>query len=525
MLTVDNLPAVVKFNYAVHHSGLDSWDRIAIRNRGSTKTEPALLEVSWSAFARPHVLPVPALQPGETYPSGRRTVPLLDVIALGTLIERQKLTWDVRSGEMPIHRSDVLALAAREWTWAPGVEAALAAFVQPNCIAARDVLGAASSGLDTGYQNALEEGHEELLRGGPAAAWTRAARQIYECIRHRFHWRYEYEPPSFEADSQKVRDPDTVWKDLEGTCLDLAVAFASCLERAHLQPLIIVLRRGGAQHALAGWWVRPRANAPPVLRSKADLCSLVTDALEVVECTGFADGKDGGKPIEKTGFEGAVAAARRAIREFDLWCVVDVRGAREQLDITPLAALCGTGDPWNAGLHSYFQMNALPIGSWTDRSGWFTERAAWILYRAIREASVGATGTLRLQHIFLALLGQSGPAESALELLEHDPARIRGRLIHALRRSSSERPRAVQPTQAVRSMIEDLWSGAKSSGVLVTEEALLSAAVRRPDNETVRRLIRDLGTTHATLVDAVNEVTSHALLQTPENTDTFPEAR
>jgi hypothetical protein len=232
-----------------------------------------------------------------------------------------------------------------------------------------------------------------------------------------------------------------------------------------------------------------------------------------------------GKPIEKTGFEGAVAAARRAIREFDLWCAVDVRGAREQLDITPLAALGGTGDPWNAGLHSYFQMNALPIGSWTDRSGWFTERAAWILYRAIREASVGATGTLRLQHIFLALLGQSGPAESALELLEHDPARIRGRLIHALRRSSSEKPRAAQPTQAVRSMIEDLWSGAKSSGVLVTEEALLSAAVRRPDNETVRRLIRDLGTTHATLVDAVNEVTSQALLQTPENTDTFPEAR
>jgi len=362
MLTVENLPASVKFNYAIHHAGLDSWDRIAIRSCGTTATGPSLLEVAWSALARPHVLPVPALRPGQSYPSGRRTVPLLDLAALGKLTERQRLTWDVRHGADLIHRSDVVALAANEWTWVSGAEAALAAFVEPNSAAARDILGAAAPGLAGGYQDVFERGNDELTKGAPANSWTRSARQIYECIRSHYRWRYEYEPPSFETDGQKIRDPDTVWKDLEGTCLDLALAFASCLERAYLRPLVIVLRRGEAQHALAGWWIQPPSHRLPVWRSKADLCALVPHALEVVECTGFAEGRNKGKPLARTDFQTAVAAARRTIQQFDLCCTVDIQAAREQLDITPLAAFCGAGDAWRAGVADWIRTGTLRVG-------------------------------------------------------------------------------------------------------------------------------------------------------------------
>src|SRR5690606_6072059 len=63
--------------------------------------------------------------------------------------------------------------------------------------------------------------------------------------------RYINPPASFEESGQKIRTPDRVLENKLGTCLDLVVLAAACLEQAGLHPLLPIL----AGHAFAGVWL------------------------------------------------------------------------------------------------------------------------------------------------------------------------------------------------------------------------------------------------------------------------------
>ena len=54
-------------------------------------------------------------------------------------------------------------------------------------------------------------------------------------------------------DSQRLRMPSTVRSHQAGTCIDLALLFAACLELVDIYPVIFLLKG----HALPGWWRHP----------------------------------------------------------------------------------------------------------------------------------------------------------------------------------------------------------------------------------------------------------------------------
>ena len=78
-------------------------------------------------------------------------------------------------------------------------------------------------------------------------------RLIYDRIKQdRFY--YTFEPVLSDPTMQKIRRPQQIGTDSSGTCIDLACFFASMLEAAHENPVLIVIGIGRFRHAVAGYF-------------------------------------------------------------------------------------------------------------------------------------------------------------------------------------------------------------------------------------------------------------------------------
>jgi hypothetical protein len=515
----------------MHHSGLVDWGGAAVQNASASPTAFSFLEVAWSAYARPHLVAVPPLVPGESMPVGSRIVPLVQHDRLAELQERKEVWWEVRHARVPLHRSRVHLLAANEWTWGREYEAALAAFVQPGAHAVTEIVSSATPLLErrTGcstYQQALEEGAAETRRGRPARAWAGMAASLYDFLHDKCDWRYEYEPPSFEEESQKVLLPDTIWQFRRGTCIDLAVAFASCLERTHLRPVVAILRRGDAQHALAGWWARSGSGFGPVLRDKAAFLELTAEEIQLVECTGFAVGQAGGKPLDKADFSTACRHARQVAEDWDLWALVDVCAARERLGITPLPAAGERTSRWEVALRDFFERQGwalLGTAAGAPGVGWLTERGTAVWIQALRDAVAGGSGELTTRHLLLALLAvEEAVAERVVGHLGADPAWLRGKLIRKVRPERPAGPRPVTPSDAIKETVQRLWKGHREHGGLAGEADIFRAALGDGRSVTVKEFLADLKCDRDHLLPVLEEIAKGPRVQTNPSSGNFP---
>lgn len=100
-----------------------------------------------------------------------------------------------------------------------------------------------------GYQAALPD-DEESLRGV-----DRQVEAIWATLLHDWRLGYINPPPAYSSslDSQRLRTPSMILERSSGTCIDLALLFASCLELIDIYPVIFLLEG----HALPGWWRHP----------------------------------------------------------------------------------------------------------------------------------------------------------------------------------------------------------------------------------------------------------------------------
>jgi hypothetical protein len=105
-----------------------------------------------------------------------------------------------------------------------------------------------SAGFE-GYQLA-DENDEESLR-----AVDRQVEAIWATLLHDWRLGYINPPPTYSGtlDSQRLRMPSTILEHRAGTCIDLALLFAACLELIDVYPVIFLLDG----HALPGWWRHP----------------------------------------------------------------------------------------------------------------------------------------------------------------------------------------------------------------------------------------------------------------------------
>tara|TARA_R100000027_G_scaffold61323_1_gene52621 strand:+ start:6664 stop:12570 length:5907 start_codon:yes stop_codon:yes gene_type:complete len=170
-----------------------------------------------------------------------------------------------------------------EWTGMRSLPEILAAFVTPNLAVVEQILSNAaqilgkrtsSSALD-GYQAKSKKRVYEILDA------------IYDALREQ-GINYSNPAASFETTGQRIRFGTQILKSRLGTCLDLALLFASIIEQSGLHPLIL-MHRG---HAYVGCWLVGESFSDPAMddlqsiRKRRDLEDLI-----VFESTLICEGK------------------------------------------------------------------------------------------------------------------------------------------------------------------------------------------------------------------------------------------
>ena len=75
-------------------------------------------------------------------------------------------------------------------------------------------------------------------------------RAVWYALLHDYRLNYINPPPVFSASSQRLRTPSDILRGGRGTCIDLALLLAACLEFVDVKPVIFLLEG----HAFSGYW-------------------------------------------------------------------------------------------------------------------------------------------------------------------------------------------------------------------------------------------------------------------------------
>ncbi len=137
-------------------------------------------------------------------------------------------------------------LAPTEWTGLSTPPELIAAFIRPNDPSVEVILRNAAEKLRALGRDDAFDGYRSNRK---ARSWEIAEAIWAALVDVRIV--YALPPASFEQDGQKIRTPNALLDRKIGTCLDLTLLYAACLEQAGLNP-IVGFSNG---HAFCGLWL------------------------------------------------------------------------------------------------------------------------------------------------------------------------------------------------------------------------------------------------------------------------------
>jgi hypothetical protein len=162
----------------------------------------------------------------------------------------------VKWGDQVIHRDTlpVTLLAVDEWRDDDLDRVWLPSFVLPRDPAVAKIITAAhrylmvledntAAGFD-GYQGVDPDA------GNPTASVDLEVQAVWASLLHDLPLGYINPPPTFTNASQRLRTPTDVLGGERGTCIDLALLLAFCLEYIDIYPVLFLLKG----HAFPGYW-------------------------------------------------------------------------------------------------------------------------------------------------------------------------------------------------------------------------------------------------------------------------------
>ena len=176
--------------------------------------------------------------------------PIISVKYLSELTE--KVSGEViisisRNGEDIISKKHPIEiLPFDQWSGVAVLPEMLSAFVTPNYPFISTILHRASQFLDKWTSN---PSLDEYQSRNPDRVKKQMA-AIYEAIAE-LNIVYSTPPASYELTGQRIRMCDTILSAKLGTCLDMSLLYASCLEAVGINPIIIIIQG----HAFAGGWL------------------------------------------------------------------------------------------------------------------------------------------------------------------------------------------------------------------------------------------------------------------------------
>jgi len=187
---------------------------------------------------------------------------------------------------------EILLLPTAAWHCADH-EFALAGFVMPKSDAVIEVGDRARFELRRLLKGA--QGFADALESNDPKVVENTLKALYLCLQERYGITYEFEPRTYARDWQLVRFHHEVLDELQGTCIDLALVFAACLENAYRDPLIIVVEIGRddiggttIQHAVVGCWRSSSRASEAVIRHQTKMRQwLKAREIVVIDSKGF----------------------------------------------------------------------------------------------------------------------------------------------------------------------------------------------------------------------------------------------
>jgi hypothetical protein len=302
-------------NYSLVHCRQPLLSRVVVRNVGAKVSRETTLRLLIPHFGETPWRDVRALQHGESCPVEEMQFQF-DKNELELHADAKHVDCVVELGSekqrIPIH-----VLAANEWSTHALHRKTLASFVVPSHPLVQQLLG------NVNLSAARET--EEIMR------------ELYDSFRA-CNIEYRRELLSFDPHTQRIRLPHQVFPDARGhrgagTCIDLVALFASCLEGAEAQPILILLQQSEReQHALLGCWRAQADRRQLFIHDKKRLL----DQAFLVECTGFAHKLyDGEQQTRTLTFDEARRSAIATFTTSELLYALDVWAARKE-DVRPL---------------------------------------------------------------------------------------------------------------------------------------------------------------------------------------------
>jgi ATP-dependent 26S proteasome regulatory subunit len=295
---------------------------VELRTSGYRRLEDLRLSVEMADFSHPYEQMIPLLD--RRSPVTLTDLPLsLKLAAFRQVTERvtgriiASLT-DASGKRLQVAHADVPILAFNECPIAREEGELIACFVQPNDPGVIEVTKLATP-------------HAQRLNGSTAFCGYQMedakfvhnmVEALYLAIQQDLRITYINPPPSFELGRrlQRLRTPSQiVFREQQGTCFDLALLFAACLEHIGLHSLVFLIHG----HAFFGYFAGP-ANYPMAVTED---WTAVHDSLErgrvvAVNSTSFCHG---------AGFrESQDHGARYLEKESEFEFAIDVARARQQ---------------------------------------------------------------------------------------------------------------------------------------------------------------------------------------------------
>jgi len=239
-------------NYSLLHNNRDLLRKLTLTRLVTYPVQDIAVQVELSVGA-------------DSYPY-RYTIPLLDEVqlALSSLVkipltasltrslrERVQSTVYVKvtcGGHTAFEDTKrVTLIPVDEWLDDTRNNPWLPSFVLPRDPAVLNIINSArrylvgimddpAAGFD-GYQEEAAEVDKQVQ-----ALWT--------ALVNEYRFQYINPPPAYSEQTQRLRTPSEIVKSNSGTCIDLALLLASCLEYVGIYPVVVLL----TGHAFVGYW-------------------------------------------------------------------------------------------------------------------------------------------------------------------------------------------------------------------------------------------------------------------------------
>ncbi|MFH5836605.1 DUF4011 domain-containing protein [Proteiniclasticum sp. C24MP] len=225
--------------------------------------------------------------------------------------------------ELAEETREVHVLAYNEWQGMDTMPEVLAAFVTPNHPAIDNILVEASHILK-------ESGKDPSFEGYQSGDVNRVREQVHAVFTALRNQQITYigPPASFVARGQRIRLSSEVLEKKMGTCLDLTLLFASCLEAVSIHPLIVLIKG----HSFLGYWQEEEFFQDTV---EYDVSSLTKRSAEGMSIIGVLETTDIRSGQNFTFTQSEENAKNHLLREEDFIMTIDVKRARAG-GITPL---------------------------------------------------------------------------------------------------------------------------------------------------------------------------------------------